>query len=49
MILGIRTALDVPVMWRKVGEEMFIFQGVMKRTGVQAQSEVGALCGRGDM
>jgi hypothetical protein len=34
MISGIRTALDVPVMSRKAGEEVLIFQGVIGRTGV---------------
>jgi hypothetical protein len=47
MISGIRTALDVPVRWREAGEELFIFQGVMKRTGVSVQREVEAFCSRG--
>jgi len=49
MISGIRTALHVPVTRRITREELFIFQGVMKRTGGEVQSAVVAFCGRTEM
>jgi hypothetical protein len=49
MISGIRTALDVPVIWRITGEELLIFQGVMKGTDVEIQRDVAAFCSREKM